>query len=51
MYSVRYTYTIKPEHNDFNNTPLASKKVNLAQFFSIHHLVWKGRENRLNEIK
>ena len=30
---------------------LLLKKVNLAQFFSIHHLVWKGRENRLNEIK
>ena len=30
---------------------LLFKKVNLAQFVSIHHLVWKGCENRLYEIK
>ena len=30
---------------------LLFKKINLAQLVSIHHLVWKGCEKRLYEIK
>ena len=42
MYSVRCSYTLKPEHNDFNNTSLALKKSILLNSFQF--ITWNGRD-------